>query len=829
MNDQAPEFEFPEKLGFLLFESAPYKIAYGGRGSGKCLAIGTRVIMADGSLRAVEDIKPGDCVMGPDSKPRNVLGVTRGFDDMYKIHQTSGIDYTVNSAHILSLKKSKSAFFEGRYPEYNEITNINVKEAYYKSKRWTDNFRGYKAGLLDFKFKEIEIDPWYLGAWLGDGKSTDTVIYSMDEEILQYCKDYAAHIDLDVSIYQQNNNKSVGINMKRKKGERYNHLVHSFKHKYNLFNNKHIPLDYKVNSEYVRLQLLAGLLDTDGYCYSNGYEITLTNETLINDVKFVADSLGFRTKIKEKNIICTNNGVTGKGYRLTINGDTWRIPCILPRKQIKKENVNKNKDHLLSQIRIEPIGKGEYAGFSLDGDHLFLLEDGTVTHNTENGARALILLARTKRMRILCGRELQNSIADSSKFTLEANIEDLGLQDEFEITKTEIVHKETGSRFFFMGLRYNIGKVKSLGRIDIVWIDEADKLSKTTIDKLLPTIRGRSNYEDDKGGPFGNGPELWIFFNPDLDDDEIYIRSVKKKNEYFPDYVFSDDNGEVLLDETGKLAQTCDDSRYKKTRYAVVQKVNYWDNKWFPPNLRTLMNVTKAQSETKYLEVWEGHTKLVLEGAIYAEELKEVLKSGRRGKVIYDPSRPVYTFWDLGHSDKTAIWFVQRVGLNYNIINFYQNNLKKIGHYLQYMQSLGYIYGTVYMPHDADNETLASRSIAKLTRDAGYKVIVVQRPARKLLGINAARTILPLCCFDEENTSEGWQCLSNYAFKVDEEKGTFSREPDHDTPWSHGADAFQTLALSLKTDQDAKKPPKSTDRGNNKILNLSRPTSWMGV
>lgn len=479
---------------------------------------------------------------------------------------------------------------------------------------------------------------------------------------------------------------------------------------------------------------------------------------------------------------------------------------------------------------LQPFEFPEKLGFLLfESAPYKIAYGGRGSGKTENGARALILLARTKRMRILCGRELQNSIADSSKFTLEANIEDLGLQDEFEITKTEIVHKETGSRFFFMGLRYNIGKVKSLGRIDIVWIDEADKLSKTTIDKLLPTIRGRSNYEDDKGGPFGNGPELWIFFNPDLDDDEIYIRSVKKKNEYFPDYVFSDDNGEVLLDETGKLAQTCDDSRYKKTRYAVVQKVNYWDNKWFPPNLRTLMNVTKVQSETKYLEVWEGHTKLVLEGAIYAEELKEVLKSGRRGKVIYDPSRPVYTFWDLGHSDKTAIWFVQRVGLNYNIINFYQNNLKKIGHYLQHMQSLGYIYGTVYMPHDADNETLASRSIAKLTRDAGYKVIVVQRPARKLLGINAARTILPLCCFDEENTSEGWQCLSNYAFKVDEEKGTFSREPDHDTPWSHGADAFQTLALSLKTDQDAKKPPKSTDRGNNKILNLSRPTSWMGV
>src|SRR5882757_1913386 len=126
--DQEPEsFEFLEKLAFL-FESARLKIAWGGRGAGKCLALGTRVIMSDGSLRAVENIWPGESVMGPDSKPRKVLGVTRGRSEMYKIHQTSGINYVVNDAHILSLKKSKSATFDGRYPEYNQITNINVLE-----------------------------------------------------------------------------------------------------------------------------------------------------------------------------------------------------------------------------------------------------------------------------------------------------------------------------------------------------------------------------------------------------------------------------------------------------------------------------------------------------------------------------------------------------------------------------------------------------------------------------------------------------------------------------------------------------------------------------
>ena len=118
------EIEFLEKLSLLLFESARVKVAWGGRGAGKCLALGTRVIMSDGSLKVVEDIKTGDSVMGPDSLPRKVLGTTRGKSDMYKIHQTSGIDYVVNSAHILSLKKSKSSLKEGRYSNYSEITNI---------------------------------------------------------------------------------------------------------------------------------------------------------------------------------------------------------------------------------------------------------------------------------------------------------------------------------------------------------------------------------------------------------------------------------------------------------------------------------------------------------------------------------------------------------------------------------------------------------------------------------------------------------------------------------------------------------------------------------
>jgi phage terminase large subunit len=292
-------------------------------------------------------------------------------------------------------------------------------------------------------------------------------------------------------------------------------------------------------------------------------------------------------------------------------------------------------------------------------------------------------------LRILCGREFQNSIDESVKHIIEYWIEEFGYQDEFDITSKYIQHKVTGSLFIFMGLRYNIHKIKSLGRIDICWIDEADKTSKNTLDKLVPTIRGRSKYEEDRGGPFGLGPEFIITFNPDLDDDEIYKRFVSQKHIYAPDYVLIDNKtDEIVLNKDGTIfvpdpKDYEENNEYLVVRYCISVKINYWDNKWFPPDLRLEMNVMRAASPTKYLEVWEGNTKQVLDGAIYAEELLEVIKERRRGYVKYDPNKPVYTFWDLGHSDKTAIWFVQRVGMEYNIIDYYENRLKKMPFYIQ--------------------------------------------------------------------------------------------------------------------------------------------------
>lgn len=435
-----------------------------------------------------------------------------------------------------------------------------------------------------------------------------------------------------------------------------------------------------------------------------------------------------------------------------------------------------------------------------------ILYGGRGGMKTETIAIALIILAVQKKLRILCLRDIQKSIDESVYETIKNRIIDMGLEADFDIQATTIIHRTTGSEFIFSGLRHNISSIKSLARIDIAWVEEAEPVTKKSWQTLPPSIRGRHESDPNgMGGPFGLGPEIWISFNPELDTSETYKRFVVKREQYAPDFVKED--GEMI-------------------RYAFCVKVGYEDNKWLPTDLRREMEVLKAADEDEYLHVWGGHTKQTITGAIYTKEIKKVLVEGRRGKVPYDPTRPVHTFWDLGHDDKTSIWFVQQVGVYYNLINYFEDRLKKIPFYLEHLQSLGYVYGKHYLPHDGDNETLASVSVANLVRKSyPGSVRIVPRVPRKVVGIRAARVIFDLCNFDEENTSDGWQCLCRYQYKVNEDTGGFSTEPLHND-YSNGADAFQTFALSLKSETStAKKPEKEKEA---KVINLPRPNSWMG-
>lgn len=352
-------------------------------GGGKCLGEGTPILMFDGTIKPVEDVCVGDLLMGPDSRPRRVLSLARGREMLYRVIPTKGDPYVVNESHILSLKRT-STHLDPAFPSEargGEIVNIGVLDYLRSSKTFKHIHKGWRAPAnFPPPAEPALLDPYFLGAWLGDGSSHAAEITTCDEEIVQYVVDYAARLGMSTS-WHDNSTLSIGIKIiGNDPAGRGGTLIMNHLREYGLIRNKHIPHRYKTGSRAERLQVLAGMIDTDGHYTGKGYDITLKSERLMDDLIFVARSLGFAAYKAASRKTCGNNGVSGDYWRCSISGDVDEIPCRLPRKQAAPRR--QKKDPRVTGIHVEAIGEGDYYGFEIDGDHLFMLGDFTVTHNT---------------------------------------------------------------------------------------------------------------------------------------------------------------------------------------------------------------------------------------------------------------------------------------------------------------------------------------------------------------------------------------------------------------------------------------------------------------
>ncbi len=468
----------------------------GGRG---CETPTQEIIMSDLTIKQIKDIKAGEFVMGDDGTPRRVLGTIKGRSNMYCVHQTSAEDYYINDAHIITTKKSGSAKREGRYADYADVLDIPIAEYIGKSQKFQKNFRGFKTSSISYKQHSVKIEPYLLGVWLGDGTSIYTQITTADMEVEQYLQEYASRHDLRLTL---NGRKGKAKTLRlAKSGGRTNPLMDALRG-YNLIGNKHIPQEYISNSEQVRLELLAGLLDTDGSMHANGYEITQKHEMLARQIKYIADTLGFRTHIAEK-----RGRIGGKDcglyYRVHINGDIWRIPCKVARRIVKRESVRKNKDWHLSQLSVEPVGEGDWCGIFLDGNQRYLHSDGTVTHNSGKSFNASAFIERLTFEKtpqehivhqILYTRYTMVSANISVIPEVMEKIEADGTQKYFKATKTDIENKMTGSRIMFRGINTSSGnqtaKLKSIHGITTFVCDEAEEFtSERDYDTIMLSIR----------------------------------------------------------------------------------------------------------------------------------------------------------------------------------------------------------------------------------------------------------------------------------------------------------------------------------------------------
>lgn len=366
-------------------------------------------------------------------------------------------------------------------------------------------------------------------------------------------------------------------------------------------------------------------------------------------------------------------------------------------------------------------------------------------------ADALLIQAAAKPLRILCAREIQKSIDESVHQLLRDRIEALGLSGFYEVQKTQIIGKN-GSLFLFAGLRHNVNNIKSKEGVDIVWVEEAQTVSRNSWQTLIPTIRKESS-------------EIWVSFNPELDTDETYVRFVKNP-----------------------------------PPGAVVQKVNWSDNPWFPDVLRVEKDHLKETDPDAYLTIWEGHCRQTLDGAIFAREIRQATEENRICKVPYAPAKPVEVFVDLGWADSTSLWFVQRVGMEIRLLKAFQDRQRPWSDYLQLIQASNFVISCIWLPHDAQAKQLGTgKSIEDMTRAAmpGEGRVRVVPKLSVADGINAAREMFPACWFDEEGTADGVQALRRYRYEVDDETGQFSRQPLHNED-SHFADAFRYVAVGLR-------------------------------
>ena len=357
--------------------------------SGKCFGQGTKILMFDGLIKEIQDIKINDLLMGDDSTPRRVLSLCSGIDQLYSVTPRGlyADKYIVNSKHILCLAHRK----RGKKIDYCEMGIEDFINLPVNSK--THGYFGYQRGVF-FTHKETKLEPYFLGIWLGDGHSRDTQITSVDKEISKYLYDYAERIGLKVSTYVKKGQTRIVEYGLRGKPWHTNSVWDEMKH-LNLVKNKHIPQEYLFNSEHCRLELLAGLIDTDGHASKqrgkeNTCEITFSNKRLADDTLFLVRSLGFRASLSPKKASC-QTGFVGVAYRIRIYGELWIIPTKIQRKKFGKNklfNIPSNYG-----ITVEPIGTGEYFGFVLDGNKRFLLSDFTVVHNTEVISCILALMA----------------------------------------------------------------------------------------------------------------------------------------------------------------------------------------------------------------------------------------------------------------------------------------------------------------------------------------------------------------------------------------------------------------------------------------------------
>lgn len=234
--------------------------------------------------------------------------------------------------------------------------------------------------------------------------------------------------------------------------------------------------------------------------------------------------------------------------------------------------------------------------------------------------------------------------------------------------------------------------------------------------------------------------------------------------------------------------------------YTGAKNMEGWHAALYPVSQTGVVNESElkqarsAMSEEEYEQEFECSFTAAIVGAYYGKLLAQAEREGRICNVPHDPNYLVSTWWDLGITDSTAIWFTQAIGREIRVIDFYESNGKAFPEYVKLIKERPYNYDRHMLPHDGAAAQLSTgKSIQEQGYDLGIKFDICPKlPVQN--GINAARSIIPKCVWDARKCHDGLEALKQYRRDWDERKGCFRDKPLHD--WtSHAADAFRYFAV----------------------------------
>jgi DNA-directed RNA polymerase beta subunit/intein/homing endonuclease len=435
-----------DKSGKLIPPRKLHNTSWGFLCPAECFDPETQILMWDGTTKRAKNIIIGDILVDDLGNPTTVRSTCSGFKNMYDIipDKKNFMKHRVTDNHILTLKirghKSiiKSNRKDRKYThivKYLNRTEVKFEEKYVNSlkeaeefvnkfddddtiditiekylklnKRTKDNLVLFKTEGIYWTKKDVEMDPYLLGMWLGDGLSTGcgfALNYKTDTETLAYWEKWAKENGAIITKGKRYNFSIVSKKNKEAKAAGLCNRVEEsplkkYLRKYNLLNNKHIPNEYLTNDRETRLKVLAGLIDTDGSVRAKGHEIRIcqgpANYRIIEDAYILAMSLGFSCSIKEGTTQWTDMKSKDKKFstykELTMTGDKiYEIPTLLPRKKLfpieNKTHLVRSKSFMGSKFSLSEVGIGPYVGWQLhDKRGRFCLNDGLVSHNTPEG------------------------------------------------------------------------------------------------------------------------------------------------------------------------------------------------------------------------------------------------------------------------------------------------------------------------------------------------------------------------------------------------------------------------------------------------------------